>query len=359
MLTKEIADIVVKETIKRLGYNINIFDHNGIVLSSGDKSREDTFHEGALQVVSSGKPLYITDSNVIEYRGAKPGINFPIYDQNQLIGVVGISGEPEKIKDFGALVVLMTELLIRQQLLSNEVEWKFRTSEAILDELMSDHLNHSKISQKLSVLHVNLSAPFYPMAFSVMNEDQDDTPLLSYLYKDLEAILKPFSCIYAYVDATTFLLLIYSKSINEIARIESTVERYMLTQFGNVRMARGYVLEHLEQVRDVMKQLRLVLNQTKENKINIRDYEIQLLLNEVDEDKRKVVKNRIQKQLTPEQLQTLNMFFSHNLNVNATASAMFIHRNTLLYRLNKIYEITGYNPRNFYDSMILKISDWL
>jgi len=359
MLTKEIADIVVKETMKRLGHNINIFDHNGIVLSSGEKMRVDTFHEGALQVVTSGKPLIISIDDVQKFRGVKPGINFPIFNQDEIIGVVGISGTPEEILDFGSLVVLMTELLIKQQLLSNEVEWKSRTIETVVEELMSENLNYRKINQKLLVLNRKLLGPYIPIALSLKQADREKPVILSLIYKEIGSILDSYSCIYAFIDSETFLLLVYSKSVHVVNHIQNLLERYMLTKYDQVRMASGHILDELEQVRDAIYQLRLALQLSNDQRIHLKDLEIQLLLKDINEVKRLQVKNRIQKQLTSELKETLEVFFAHDLNVKAAAEALYIHRNTLLYRLNKIQELTGYNPKRFYDSLYLKISEWL
>jgi carbohydrate diacid regulator len=45
-------------------------------------------------------------------------------------------------------------------------------------------------------------------------------------------------------------------------------------------------------------------------------------------------------------IKTLQVYLSCNLNVNETAKRLIIHRNTLSYRLNRIYKITGKNPQN-------------
>jgi len=53
--------------------------------------------------------------------------------------------------------------------------------------------------------------------------------------------------------------------------------------------------------------------------------------------------------------ETLLKFFECDLNVSRTSREMFIHRNTLLYRLDKIYNITRRDPRKFSDAVDLKI----
>lgn len=57
-----------------------------------------------------------------------------------------------------------------------------------------------------------------------------------------------------------------------------------------------------------------------------------------------------------ETLTTINKFFEHNLNVSETARQLFVHRNTLTYRLDKIEKITGLDVKNFEDAMTFKIA---
>lgn len=60
-------------------------------------------------------------------------------------------------------------------------------------------------------------------------------------------------------------------------------------------------------------------------------------------------------QVDPEAIQTLDVFLSHNLNASETSRALFIHRNTLLYRLDKWKEETGLDPRRFDDAFMIKL----
>lgn len=55
-------------------------------------------------------------------------------------------------------------------------------------------------------------------------------------------------------------------------------------------------------------------------------------------------------------LTTINKFFENNLNVSETSRQLFIHRNTLVYRLDKIQKQTGLDIRIFEDSITFKIA---
>ena len=60
-------------------------------------------------------------------------------------------------------------------------------------------------------------------------------------------------------------------------------------------------------------------------------------------------------QFDEETLVTVNKFFENNLNVSETSRQLYIHRNTLVYRLDKLQKMTGLDLRNFDDAIIFKI----
>ena len=55
-------------------------------------------------------------------------------------------------------------------------------------------------------------------------------------------------------------------------------------------------------------------------------------------------------------LSTIDNFFENNLNVSETARQLFVHRNTLVYRIEKLQKSTGLDIRTFEDAMTLKIA---
>ena len=57
-----------------------------------------------------------------------------------------------------------------------------------------------------------------------------------------------------------------------------------------------------------------------------------------------------------ETIMTVNTFFENNLNVSETARQLFVHRNTLVYRIEKLMKSTGLDIRTFDDAMTFKIA---
>lgn len=86
---------------------------------------------------------------------------------------------------------------------------------------------------------------------------------------------------------------------------------------------------------------------------------LERLLNSIPEEQRnrymEQVVNRTDLLLEPEIITTLETFFAMNCNVSDTAKQLFIHRNTLLYRLDKLKQDTGLDVRLFRDAVLVKI----
>jgi carbohydrate diacid regulator len=61
-------------------------------------------------------------------------------------------------------------------------------------------------------------------------------------------------------------------------------------------------------------------------------------------------------QFDEETLVTINRFFENNLNVSETSRQLYIHRNTLVYRLDKLQKSTGLDIRTFEDAITLRIA---
>ncbi|MGO1818707.1 MAG: PucR family transcriptional regulator, partial [Senegalia sp. (in: firmicutes)] len=61
------------------------------------------------------------------------------------------------------------------------------------------------------------------------------------------------------------------------------------------------------------------------------------------------------KNLNKDEIKTARKFLDYSLNISEAAKNLYIHRNTLIYRLDKIKKITGMDLRNFDDSLKFKI----
>ena len=83
---------------------INIMDQKGIIIASTEKHRIGDFHQGAAEVLETGKPVLIKIEDLPRYPGTKEGYNMPIFLNDEIIGVVGIFGCEEEVQSIANLL---------------------------------------------------------------------------------------------------------------------------------------------------------------------------------------------------------------------------------------------------------------
>ncbi|HET7628859.1 MAG TPA: sugar diacid recognition domain-containing protein [Bacillales bacterium] len=358
MLTSEIARNIVQETMQTLGRNINIMNEKGIILGSGDPDRIDTFHEAAGKVVESGKPIVISEKEVGEWEGTRPGVNLPIKFQGHIIGVVGISGAPSEVEEFGALVVMMTELMVQQIYLMKQVEWKHRTREFLLEEILRDQPPFQKIEQKCRLLKIELIEPFEICVLQFSQPKRGFGPRA--IYEKIRSILTEQHCVYGYVDTETFVILLAGSTHPEkrFGYIREKLGKTFSDVYHGVRIGFGREAANLDEVNRCFKDIRMAMGFSERDEVQANEYEQQLLLHQTNYKERQIYKQKVLKSLPEDFRETLVVFFENDLNLSRTAKQLFIHRNTLIYRMDRIKEITGYDPRRFKDAVTLQMADW-
>ncbi|GEM_PF-2846155 len=71
---------------------------SGRIIGAAQPDRRRTFHKGALDVVESGTAVEIYSGEVPLYPGAREGVNLPITLDGQTVGVIGVTGDPDKVR---------------------------------------------------------------------------------------------------------------------------------------------------------------------------------------------------------------------------------------------------------------------
>jgi carbohydrate diacid regulator len=125
---------------------------------------------------------------------------------------------------------------------------------------------------------------------------------------------------------------------------------------GNAYPALNKLKKSYDEAKNALKILNTFPNM--EDVAHISDLVLEQVLLDVKEETRELlIRESLYNLLSDsELLQTLQSFFHCSCNVTDTAKIMNLHRNTLLYRLQKIEELTGLNPKVFKDAMQLQIA---
>ena len=134
----------------------------------------------------------------------------------------------------------------------------------------------------------------------------------------------------------------------------------------NVRVAYGTVVQELKDVSKSYKEAKMALdvgkifyaekNVAAYSALGIGRLIYQLPVNLCKIFIEEIFGEDVPLELDEETLNTLNKFFENNLNVSETSRQLFVHRNTLVYRIEKIHQSTGLDLRNFDDALTFKIA---
>ena len=135
---------------------------------------------------------------------------------------------------------------------------------------------------------------------------------------------------------------------------------------ATVRISYGTIVSEIKQVSKSYKEAKMALDVGKifyaekriiaYNTLGIGRLIYQLPISLCEMFMHEVLGDNIPDSLDEETLTTINKFFENNLNVSETSRQLYVHRNTLVYRLEKLQKSTGLDIRKFDDALTFKIA---
>ena len=137
-LDHDLAQDIVDRAMAILPYNVNVMDSQGLILGSGEPERINTRHEGAQLVLANGRVVEIDAQTAKCLKGVQPGINLPLLLDQRLIGVLGLTGEPEQLRTYAELVRMTAEMLVGQRHQQAEQQWRRQRCDDLVALLLSE-----------------------------------------------------------------------------------------------------------------------------------------------------------------------------------------------------------------------------
>ena len=153
----------------------------------------------------------------------------------------------------------------------------------------------------------------------------------------------------------------------EMEKIAQTMEDTLKSElYIKTVIGIGTVAEHLRELADAYKEAQTAIEVCKvfDSEKSILNYEnlgIGRLIYQLPTTLCEIFLSEVFKKsaidaLDQETLFTINKFFENNLNVSETSRKLFVHRNTLVYRLEKIKKLTGLDLRQFDHAIVFKVA---
>lgn len=281
-----------------------------------------------------------------------------IRDEGELIYILVARGSNDEAYMIGKIAVSQIQNLI--------VAYKERFDRNnFFQNLLLDNLLLVDIYNRAKKLHVDVSVPRVVIIVETKTEkDTTASELLSGMFSSQSG-----DYITAVDESSVILIkaLEADEGYEAVEQAAETIVDMMNTEaMLNVRVAYGTIVGELKDVSKSYKEAKMALDVGKifyiEKKVNAYNmlgigrliYQLPVNLCRIFIEE--IFGYKVPLDFDEETLTTINKFFENNLNVSETSRQLFVHRNTLVYRIEKLERSTGLDIRTFDDALTFKIA---
>ncbi len=283
---------------------------------------------------------------------------FKIYDEKHLVYLLLVHGTSDEIQMIGKIAVFQIQGLL--------VAYKERfDKDNFIKNLLLDNLLLVDIYNRAKKLHIDIVERRVTFVIETLLEKESNTlERVKGLVGDSDR---------DFVTSVDEKHVILVKTVGEQddydtlqKRAEEMLAKLQTEGFGDVHVAYGTIVNDLKEVSRSYKEARLALdvgkiffedkNVVAYNTLGIGRLIYQLPLPLCKMFIREIFEKKSPDDFDDETLATIHKFFENSLNVSETSRQLYIHRNTLVYRLDKIQKSTGLDLRVFEDAITFKIA---
>ncbi len=283
---------------------------------------------------------------------------FKIYDESELEYVLLAKGEAEDVYMIGKVAAFQIQNLL--------VAYKERfDKDNFIKNLLLDNLLLVDIYNRAKKLHVETDAK--RIVFIIETKNVKDTNALETVRTLFSSKTKDFITA---VDEKNIILVKEVKQNETYDDMQKTakviVDMLNTEAMSSVNVAYGTIVNEIKEVSRSYKEAKLALDVGKifysdrriiaYSNLGIGRLIYQLPIPLCKMFIKEIFDGKSPDEFDDETLTTINKFFENSLNVSETSRQLYIHRNTLVYRLDKLEKSTGLDLRVFEDAITFKIA---
>ncbi|MDR7343164.1 carbohydrate diacid regulator [Pantoea alhagi] len=373
-LDARLAQDIVARTMKIIDSNVNVMDARGRIIGSGDRERIGELHEGALLALSQARVVDIDEAVARHLHGVRPGINLPLRIAGEIVGVIGLTGDPVSLRQYGELVCMTAEMMLEQARLLHMLAQDSRLREELVLNLIRSETLSPALMAWAQRLGIDLNQPRVVAVVEVDSGQLGVDSAMAELQQLQTLLTMPErDNLIAIVSLTEMVVLKpalnahgrYDQDEHQ-RRVEQLLGRMKESGHLRIRIALGNYFTGEGSIARSYRTARTTMSVGKQRMPDQRSFFYQDLVLPVllDSLRGGWQANELSRPLAKLKAmdnngllrRTLISWFSHNVQPSATARSLFIHRNTLEYRLNRISELTGLDLGNFDDRLLLYVA---
>ncbi len=283
---------------------------------------------------------------------------FKVFDEHQLEYILILKGGLEETLLVGRLAALQISGLL--------VAFKERYDrDSFMKNLLLDNLLLVDIYGRAKKLRIPLDAQRVVMIIETVPDKERNA--LEAMQEYVGASTTDF--VTAVDENNVVIVRTFGQNdkVTDIPRSAQAMEAYLMEEgFSGICIAYGTVVGEIKEVSRSYKEAKMALDVSKiffedhtiiaYNELGIGRLIYQLPIPLCKMFIREIFKGRNPDEFDEETITTINKFFENSLNVSETSRQLFIHRNTLVYRLDKLQKSTGLDLRVFEDAITFKIA---
>ncbi len=283
---------------------------------------------------------------------------FKIFDERQLEYVLLVNGESDAVYMIGKMAVFQIQNLL--------VAYKERfDKDNFIKNLLLDNLLLVDIYNRSKKLHIDMQVRRVVYIIeSERDKDNSDIKKVKGIYSGSS---QDFVTAVDEKDIIVVKELSDQDTYEDLHKTAEVILNLLKANDGReVHISYGTIVGEIKEVSRSYKEARMALDVGKiffpeKNIVAYSTLGIGRLIYQLPIPLCKMFIREIFDTKTPddfdeETLTTINKFFENNLNVSETSRQLYIHRNTLVYRLDKLQKSTGLDLRVFEDAITFKIA---
>ena len=347
MISNQILQNTI-EGIKSISrVDLHVADTDGKIIASTSQLG-DEFEHAIISFVTSPAD----SQSVQEYQF------FKVYDESQLELILIAQGTSDDVFMVGKMAAFQIQNLL--------VAYKERfDKDNFIKNLLLDNLLLVDIYNRAKKLHIDTDVK--RVVYIIETHNEKDVNALETVRSLFASKTKDFITA---VDEKNIILVKevrQGESYTELDKTANMILDMLNTEaMTKVRVAYGTVINDIKEVSRSYKEAKMALDVGKifyasKNVIAYSNLGIGRLIYQLPIPLckmfiREVFDGKSPDEFDEETLTTINKFFENSLNVSETSRQLYIHRNTLVYRLDKLQKSTGLDLRVFEDAITFKIA---
>lgn len=349
---------IVTELSAIVDQKVNLMNETGTIIASTDPARIGTLHAGAQKIITDKlDELFITAED--DYAGTLPGLNLPIKMNGAIVGIIGITGEYANIEKHGRIIKKMTEILLLDEMLRRQKQLERDSRSRFLQTWIfgDEGLIGGALKDRGLAVGIDVTIPRRIILFLVCdrsNAAQEWRGNFNQIEADLRKALEQDSENLVVGSGNKLVCLVSARSDKQMLSLAQSLcacvgDRGARFAVGIDGGSGGDGHSIHQAYLQAEKALHASLSRQGHPPILYRDVNLELFLSAVPLSVKEEFINKIFLGCSLGErisnIAILKVFFDCNGSISRAAQQLFIHKNTLQYKLNKLAQQTGIDPR--------------